>query len=323
MQKKKISVIVPIYNTENYLRKCVDSLLCQTYESLQIILVNDGSKDASPEICDEYARQDKRITVVHKANGGLSSARNAGLEVAEGQYIGFVDSDDYVAPQMYEKLIEAITNNDCDIANVMYERVDENGITSPSPVPHKEDEIIQAKDFVRELMMHTGDVSVCTKLFKRELFDTVKFGEGKLNEDLLFMLEAFSHIKSVAFVGYVGYYYFIRSGSISSGYGKAVIDMVGNSLVAKEFVLKHFPSLKREASRFALYQHMAYLLLVPKEQANKTNLVYKGAKKYIRRNIWKNLFNKCLRSKDRIILILLAIMPKTMAHKYQVKRNLK
>ena len=80
----KISIIVPVYNTEAYLNKCVDSLLCQTYENLQIILVNDGSKDSSPEICDEYARQDKRVTVVHKTNGGLSSARNAGLEVTQG-----------------------------------------------------------------------------------------------------------------------------------------------------------------------------------------------------------------------------------------------
>lgn len=323
MMNGKISIIVPVYNTEAYLHKCVDSLLCQTYENLQIILVNDGSKDYSPKICDEYARQDERVTVVHKTNGGLSSARNAGLAVAQGRYIGFVDSDDHVSSEMYERLYKAITASDCDIANVMYERIDENGVTSPSAVPHKEDKIIEAQDFVRELMMHTGDVSVCTKLFKKELFESVKFGEGKLNEDLLFMLEAFSHIKRVAFVGYVGYYYFIRSGSISSGYGKAVIDMVGNSLVAKGFVSKAFPSLKREASRFALYQHMAYLLLVPKEQANKTNLVYKGAIKYVRRNIWKNLFNKCLRSKDRLILILLAIMPKTMAHKYQVKRNLK
>ena len=323
MMNEKISIIVPVYNTEAYLNKCVDSLLCQTYENLQIVLVNDGSKDASPEICDGYARQDKRVTVVHKANGGLSSARNAGLAVAQGQYIGFVDSDDHVSPEMYEKLYMAIVNTGCDVANVMYERIDENGVTSPSAVPHKEDKIIEAQDFVRELMMHTGDVSVCTKLFKRELFESVKFGEGKLNEDLLFMLDAFSHIKKVAFVGHVGYYYFIRSGSISSGYGKAVIDMVGNSLVAKDFVTRTYPSLKREAARFALYQHMAYLLLVPKDQANKANLVYKGALKYVRRNVWKNLFNKFLTSKNKLILVMLTVMPKKLAHKYQVKRNLK
>ena len=162
-----------------------------------------------------------------------------------------------------------------------------------------------------------------SKLFKKEIFSYVKFGEGKLNEDLLFMLDAFSYIKKVAFVGYVGYYYFIRSGSISSGYGKAVIDMVENSLVAKALVLKSYPSLKREASRFALYQHMAYLLLVPKDQAVKTNLVYKRALKYVRRNIWKNSFNNCLSSKNKVMLILLTVMPKKMAHKYQVKRNSK
>ena len=320
---EKISIIVPVYNTEAYLNKCVDSLLCQTYENLQIILVNDGSKDSSPQICDEYAKKDERVTVVHKANGGLSSARNAGLAVAQGEYIGFVDSDDHVAPETYERLYRAMREKGCDVANVMYERIDENGVTSPSAVPHKEDKIIEAQDFVRELMMHTGDVSVCTKLFKKELFESVKFGEGKLNEDLLFMLEAFSHVKRVAFVGYVGYYYFIRSGSISSGYGKAVIDMVGNSLTAKGVVLKSYPGLKKQVARFVLYQHMAYLLLVPKDQANKDNSVYRSALKYVRGNVWKNIFNKYLRSKDRIILILLTVMPKKMAHKYQTKRNLK
>ena len=301
----------------------MDSLLNQTYENIQIVLVDDGSRDSSPQICDDYAKSDERVTVVHKPNGGLSSARNAGVEVAQGEYIGFVDSDDHVAPQMYEKLLEAITNNDCDIANVMYERIDEKGNTTPSVVPHKKDKIIEAQDFVRELMLHTGDVSVCTKLFKRELFDYVKFVEGKLNEDLLFMLDAFAHISRVAFVGYVGYYYFIRSGSISSGYGKAVIDMVGNSLVAREIVTKNYPKLKKEAFRFALYQHMAYLLLVPRDQATSENTVYKSALKYVRKNIWKNLFNKYLTVRDKLILTALMVMPRILAKIYQRKKNKK
>ena len=102
---KKISVIVPIYNTEKYLKRCFDSILSSTYENLEVILVDDGSPDNSGKICDEYAARDSRIRVIHKKNGGLSSARNAGLDIATGDYVTFVDSDDYIASDIYEKLV--------------------------------------------------------------------------------------------------------------------------------------------------------------------------------------------------------------------------
>ena len=102
MNRAKISVIVPVYNVESYLARCVDSILAQTYQNLEIILVNDGSRDASGSICDAYAQKDSRITVIHKENGGLSSARNAGIDAASGEYLTFVDSDDWIEPQTYE-----------------------------------------------------------------------------------------------------------------------------------------------------------------------------------------------------------------------------
>ena len=121
-----ISVIVPVYNIEAYLRKCIDSILAQTYTNLEIILVDDGSTDNSGEICNEYAAKDARIRVIHKGNGGLSSARNTGIDIATGKYIGFVDSDDYLAPDMYEKLLGAIVNNHADISVCNVHHVDEN-----------------------------------------------------------------------------------------------------------------------------------------------------------------------------------------------------
>ncbi|MBQ9861547.1 MAG: glycosyltransferase [Clostridia bacterium] len=320
MLDKKVSIIVPTYNTEVYLERCVDSLLAQTHTNIEIILVDDGSTDSSPSICDRYAAQDARVRVVHKPNGGLSSARNAGLDVASGDYIGFVDSDDYVSNEMYALLAQHLDNSGCDIANVMYVRVDEEGKTYPSKVPHDCDCELSSTDFVRELMLHTGDVSVCTKLFRRELFSDVRFVEGKLNEDLLFMLEVFSHVKSVAFVGHVGYYYFVRSGSTSSGYGKAVIDMVGNSLHAKAAVEEHFPTLKKEALRFVLYQHMAYLLLVPREEAHAGNEVYKNALAYIRRNALKSIDNPYLKRKNKLTIILQTVFPRQLAEMNRKKR---
>ncbi len=320
MQNKKVSVIVPVYNMEKYLERCVDSILAQTYANLEVILVDDGSADSSGAICDSYAERDNRIRVVHKANSGLSSARNAGLDIALGDYIGFVDSDDYISPEMYQLLASALDKSDCEIANVMYVRVDENGATMPSKVPHNTDKEISAEQFLRELMLHTGDVSVWSKLFKKEIFDNVRFPEGKLNEDLIFMLDVFKRVNKVAFVAKVGYFYFTRSGSISSGYGKAVVDMVDNSLAAKKIVDYSYPSLKEETSRFALYQHMAYLLLVPASDAKKQNKVYTSALKYLRKNVVVGMFNNYLTLKNKLVIAAICVAPKATAKYYQKKR---
>lgn len=318
----KISIIVPIYNTEKYLCRCLDSIITQSYSNIEIILVDDGSKDSSPSICDEYAQKDKRIIVVHKENGGLSSARNAGLAVATGEYIGFVDSDDYVSKDMYKILAENIPSDECAISNVMCVRSDESGKTWPSSVPHTSDKTISSLDFVKELMLHIGDVSVCTKLFPKQIFNNIKFREGSLNEDLLFMLDVLAEINTVYFVGCVGYYYFVRSESISSGYGKAVIDMVGNSLKVKELLDESYPELNKYTSRFTLYQHMAYLLLVPEGDANKNNKVYVDAIRYIRKHTLSNLNNPYLKTKNKITLISLMVMPKITAKMYQKKRGI-
>ena len=317
----KISIVIPIYNTSKYLRRCINSVLNQTYTNIEIILVDDGSTDDSPAICDEFSLKDGRIKVIHKENGGLSSARNAGIDNATGEYIGFVDSDDYVSSQMYEILMDRINNTGCDIANAMYVRVNELGKTSPSKVPHTEDCEITAEAFSCELMLHTGDVSVCTKLFKREIFDSVRIYSGKLNEDLLFTLDVLSHVSKIAFAGHIGYFYFSRSDSISSGYGRAVIDMVENSLLAKKIVDKRYPMLKKETERFALYQHMAYLLLVPRCDAHRGNKVYKNALSYIRKNAYKCVFNKHLTIKNKVTIIMQTIATRFVAKLYQKKRE--
>ena len=225
-----ISVIIPVYNMEKYLKRCVDSIIAQDYENLQIILVNDGSKDNSIKIIRDYEKKDNRIVVVDKENGGLSSARNAGLEVATGEYVGFVDSDDYVELDMVSSLYNAIAKSQKGLANTSFVRAFENGQNYESNVPHKNQESITATQYLGELLMHVGDVSVCTKLFPREVLQDIRFEEGTLNEDLLFMLQVIPKIEKINYVGKVGYYYFVREGSISSKYGKAVIDMQKNSL---------------------------------------------------------------------------------------------
>lgn len=317
-----ISVIVPVYNVEKYLKRCIDSILQQSYKNLEIILVDDGSTDASGSICDEYKVKDNRIIVVHKRNGGLSSARNVGLDVANGEYIGFIDSDDYISNNMYELLINEIKEYSCNIiSNIMYVRAYESGENISSRVPHRQNEVFTGEKYLEELLLHVGDVSVCTKLFPKELISNIRFPEGLLNEDLLFMVALIKNISKIRFVGEVGYYYFVREKSISSGYGKSIIDMQKNALSVLDYVRLNYPQLKKQAYRFALYQNMAYLLAVPKAEVNKENLIYCSALKFVRKNTIKNIFNKYLKVKEKGILLGLMIMPQYLARIFQKKHR--
>ena len=311
--EKKISVIVPVYNVEKYLKRCVDSILKQKYKNLEIILVDDGATDNSPIICDSYKKIDNRVKVIHKKNGGLSSARNAGIDVAQGDYIGFVDSDDYISEDMYFHLYDRIKNDEKSIANCMYVRTFDSGKTICSKVPHVKNEDVRAEEYLEELLLHVGDVSVCTKLFPRKLIGNTRFVVNKLNEDLLFMVELIKKIESIKFVGEVGYFYYVREKSISSRYGKAFIDMQANALLVLEYVNQNFPKLKKHAVRFALYQNMAFLLAIPSEEAIKTNDVYCCALRFVRKYALKNVFNRYLKLKEKVILMGLGIMPKTIA----------
>lgn len=205
-----ISVIVPVYNVEKYLRKCVDSILAQTYTNLEIILVDDGSPDNCGKICDEYAAKDSRIKVIHQENGGLSAARNAGLDVATGDYIGFVDSDDYIAPDMYEKLYQAIEIYNSDIALCGFKKFE---LESRTEVYEKK--LLYRDEFLKELLLENIKSYAWNKLYKKSLFDNVRFPEGELFEDLKIMHLIGEKVSAVSFTNKILYYYRIRQGSIT------------------------------------------------------------------------------------------------------------
>ena len=167
---KKVSIIIPIYNVEKYLRKCVDSVICQTYKNLEIILVDDGSPDSCPEICDSYVDLDSRIKVIHKQNGGLSDARNTGIDMSSGEYITFVDSDDYIENDMIEILISTLEENHCDISTCNNLIVHSDNIVTIAP----EQNItrILATENALENLFYKKDISVMAtaKLYKKSLF---------------------------------------------------------------------------------------------------------------------------------------------------------
>lgn len=215
MDQPLISIIVPIYKVEAYLPRCVDSILRQTYRNLEIILIDDGSPDKCPEICDSYIQKDSRIQVIHKKNGGLSDARNAGLDVAKGEFIAFIDSDDYVHPEMISTLFSLLKDNGSDISVCNFTPFTEK--TSPS---NKKPVIctLSGKAAAQRLYQSqfaTQTVVAWDKLYKRKLFDHLRFEVGKFNEDEFFTYQVLFLAQKVTFTTQELYYYFIRDTGIS------------------------------------------------------------------------------------------------------------
>ena len=216
-----ISVIVPVYKVERYLDKCVRSIMVQTYKNLEIILVDDGSPDNCPKMCDDYAREDERIRVIHKKNEGVSSARNAGVRVAKGEYIGFVDSDDRIAPNMYELLIGGLVEHpDVGICAVCVQGIDENDEPFPvMSVPEKE-RFINNEDWVDAMNLRKVRVEVWNKLYPAVIVKQVPFVANRYAQDLmfnnqiadLFVASGLNYLE----LPQVAYYYRTRKGNITS-----------------------------------------------------------------------------------------------------------
>ena len=212
-EKPLLSIIVPVYDVERYLPKCIDSILAQTFTDFELILVEDGSPDNCPALCDAAAAKDARIRVIHQKNGGLSAARNAGLDAARGAWIGFVDSDDYIAPEMYEVLYQAVQSTGADLALCDYAEVDEAG----APCQSMHVSLSEGELTGQELLKRASGLMVqlaWNKLYRRAIFTQLRYPEGKLNEDLFLIPEVCLQIQKAVVVPKALYYYVQRGGSI-------------------------------------------------------------------------------------------------------------
>lgn len=215
LSSELISIIIPVYKVEKYLNKCIRSVVEQTYTNLEIILVDDGSPDCCPQICDEWAAKDSRIKVIHKENGGLSDARNAGLAIAQGEYIGFLDSDDYIKEDMYEKLYNTIIENDVNVVICNLEKVTEDGdkIDCISPVKN---EILTREVALRKILKENCwyYVTVWNKLYHKSVLSGVEFPKGKIHEDEFVIHEILFQSKKIVTLEEKLYMYVQRNGSI-------------------------------------------------------------------------------------------------------------
>lgn len=262
MVNEKISVIIPVYNVEKYLKQCIESVLNQTYENLEIILIDDGTKDNSGIICDDYSKKDNRIKVVHQKNMGLSGARNTGLKIATGDYISFIDSDDFIDNKMFEVMILALKENNADIVecgtifcNEIGEYIKENTINNIRTYKNEEQ--------IKELLT-TGDITTTSwgKLYKRELFKNFEFPLGKYHEDT-FTTYKLLHLSQKTTILNKGFYHYRQ---------------VDGSIMNSSFKLKHLDSIEAtlERSKFIEKNYSQY------KKYDYANIVYSCCKVYER-----------------------------------------
>ena len=249
MNNPLISIIVPVYNVEDYLDRCVESIVNQTYQNLEIILVNDGSTDSSGKMCDEWKEKDNRIIVIHKENGGLSDARNSGIPIAKGEYIGFVDSDDYISVYMYETLLNIIITHDVDIAECkwkMFENESEiNDYRSKNDVSIS---VYSTEDALRELISGKKiKQTVWNKLYPHRLINLM-FPVGKINEDEYWTYQIFGKANKIATVDAELYYYYQRESSIMhEKYSIKRLDGVQARKERLAYIGNNYPNLFNQA----------------------------------------------------------------------------
>lgn len=254
---EKISVIVPIYKVETYLPKCIESIIHQTYHNLEIILVDDGSPDKCGEICDRYAQKDERIHVIHKKNGGVARARNDGIEYAGGDYISFIDSDDWIAENAYEILYQGLKQYDADCAvGKCVTVIDKNGTLSPK----KNSDTSVRCETASEAMKHVllSGSAVWNRLFRREVFQHIRFPLDRINDDEVVALHAYAECKNIVFLNQDTYYYRIRQDSITtSKFSIRNVDCYYNSVDNLRFIRRRVPELE-ECAEYKYVKAMLY-----------------------------------------------------------------
>lgn len=283
-----ISIIIPVYKVEKYLEECVISVCSQSYENLEIILVDDGSPDQCPHLCDELAKKDERIKVIHKKNGGLSSARNAGLDIASGDYIMFTDSDDFIDRSMVEDLLTLLERTNSDIACCEVKRY-RNGVSKQISQYHLKKTITEfSKDeLLRNFIVRRIDCASWNKLFKREIIGDRRFIEGRYNEDYIFLFFLYLTCNKVVYTNKAYYNYRVTEGSITNIFSSKAIDKLKNAIEIEKFILEKGLSYEKEIRQYKTSVCMEIAWAIKKNNVTKD---YNNELSYCRKHIWKNLF---------------------------------
>lgn len=297
-----ISIIVPVYNVSNYLDNCIKSIINQTYKNIEIILVDDGSTDDSSNICDKYLKKDKRIKVIHKSNGGLSSARNIGIVNSNGEYITFIDSDDYVEKEYVEVLYKNIIKYSSDISIGSHKVIYESG-----KIIYKSNNLEYSctpKETLKNMLYDNGiDVSAWAKLYKRELFKSIRYPEGRLFEDAATTYKLIDKSKKISVNLKPIYNYTIRKDSITGeSFTLKKLDLIKSTIEMCNYIKKKYPDLISACDRRLMYAHLITLSQVSISKEKYTD-IRKELMLYIKKNRIKVLKDKNIKKIDRFGLL--------------------
>ena len=307
-----ISIIIPVYNVEQYLNQCIDSIVNQTYKNLEIILVDDGSTDNSSRICDEYALQDKRIKVIHKENGGVSSARNFGLNIAKGEYIGFVDSDDFIERDMYEILIKTLISTNSQIVSCS---INNNKYVI------KQNETFNKKEIFRKIKKLP--CSVWNKLFSRVVLNEILFREDIfIGEDLLFVFQAFTKANQITFIKDNKYHYRCEYNNLKKSFNEKNMSVFETTdIIYKYSIDNKITNLQNLIKLHEVYHSAIFLYQIMKSNFNSAKTIEilqdkirKGITLYLFSNykFSNKLFTLCIYTNFKFVRFIYDLFKKFM-----------
>ncbi|HBW13335.1 MAG TPA: hypothetical protein DEF30_05905 [Proteiniclasticum sp.] len=315
-----ITVIVPVYNVEKYLGRCMNSILNQSFKDLEVILINDGSTDGSGELCNEYASQYNNVRVFHKNNGGLSSARNLGLNHANSPYISFIDSDDWIAKDTYEYMMKLMLTYDAEIVSTRY-LIKKDEIMDQRPTSNAKIEVLENEDALKFYMQmgisnSVNDYSVCTKLYKKDLFNDICFPIGQYYEDVVTNFKLIKKAKKYIYSDKVCYYYFQENTSITRNkFSSKDFDMekIGLQLIAESKELNNL-ALVRLAEEKLARNYMSMLYKACKygiDNSLDDKKVFKLLQKKLNDNFWVLLKSR-LQISRKILTLILRVSPRLL-----------
>lgn len=314
-----ISVVIPVYKVEKYLGKCLDSIINQTYKNLEIIVVNDGSPDNCSKIIEEYSKKDKRIKVINKVNGGLSDARNVGIENSNGKYISFVDSDDYVSKYYFETLYNNLNKYNCEISicnQIIFEEKD----TIVDKINSEDIKIYNSTEALK-LMLYQKKInnSAWGKLYLKSLFEKVRYPKGKIYEDIPTTYKTFLNSEKICVSSCKYYFYLKRNNSISSKFSENTLDILENVYAMKED-LKRYSEYNNAVNSRVINAEFFILRQIDK---NKYTDIYQKIIKSIKNKRKSVLFDKKCRLKTKIGILLSYLFLENMNKIYNYVKNLK
>lgn len=301
----KVSIIIPVYNVQDYLERCIKSVIQQSYKNLEIILVDDGSKDDSGKLCDKYSKFDNRIITIHKENGGLSSARNAGIEIATGEFISFLDSDDYLSSRCIEKMISLINSYNADIAIVQMQFIPENQNEEYTNNILTDKVLIMKSERAIQESLYQKFYTCCApaKLYKKGVIKKIRFPVGKLSEDLATCHLFLNNANTIVYSSYCGYYYRQRNSSIMHSFNPSRLDALEWALTIEEFCKSNYPSILN-AALCRTFNVAVHLILDLPKNSDMYFLYHNRIWREIKRTRFKVLFDINARKREKIAALI-------------------